>query len=171
MNLCNSIKLEYENLKKLKQEFVSACDKAKEVVGGSFDDLPKIVLNSLWRKKATLETARNELKEKMFVSPEAAERIMNKDMGKDETKRRFFGIDAIKTAFDITLNKKDIPPIPWSTQELQEAHERGDYLIYRPDRIPDGTPEGTPLTMQKIAERVQPVFTANPDLGKPLFDT
>ena len=74
------------------------------------------------RLKQTLETARNELKEKMFVSPEAAERIMNKDMGKDETKRRFFGIDAIKTAFDITLNKKDIPPIPWSTQELQEAH-------------------------------------------------
>ncbi len=159
MSVCSTIKHQYESLKTLKQEFVSACEKA-----GNIDTLTNQQLIALQRLKHNLEIETTSFVEHLFVSPKAAEAIMNKDMGKDEKKRQFFGVNEIKIAFGFDIPKKDLPPIPFSTQELKEAKERGDYLIYRPDTyrpataIADATP--TPLTMQTIAELVQPTLTA-----------
>ena len=61
------MKQEYEALKKLKEEFVLACDKAKAAAGGRLDHLPTHVLHALWRQMLTLDEARTALKEK-FVT-------------------------------------------------------------------------------------------------------
>lgn len=146
MSFCRSIKTEYDALKKLNSEFVSACAKGKQ--DGNFQHLSPQELQTLQLLKQALEKARDSLKEKFFVSPEAAEKIMNKN---------FFGPEAIEAAFNITLSPKDIPPIRWTTQELKEAKHRGEFLILRISH----TPDGARLTMRKIAELVQPTLTAN----------
>ena len=60
MNLCNSIKLEYENLKKLKEEFVVACQKA-----GDLRVIPASEFRTLQLQKQVLERARDDFEKKL----------------------------------------------------------------------------------------------------------
>ena len=71
--------------------------------------------------KASLAEAKEIMKEKDFIGP-----------------------DALKTIFGIEI--KDVPPIPFSAVELTEAKERGEFLILRMDTLPGGKP----LTMQNL---------------------
>jgi len=59
----------------------------------------------------------------------------------------FLGPDALQKTFGFTLEIKNIPFIPFSKQELKEAKERGDILIYNCT----STPEGKPLTLETMA--------------------
>ena len=58
----------------------------------------------------------------------------------------FIGPDALKKIYDV--EPKEIPPIPFSAQKLQEAKERGEFLILRLDTLPNGKP----ATMQNLHE-------------------
>ncbi|MBI2645103.1 hypothetical protein HYW94_02940 [Candidatus Uhrbacteria bacterium] len=78
-------------------------------------------VNKRERGKASLAEAKEIMKEKDFIGP-----------------------DALKTIFGIEV--KDVPPIPFSAVELTEAKERGEFLILRMDALPGGKP----LTMQNL---------------------
>jgi hypothetical protein len=93
------------------------------------------------------------------VSPKDAEAIMGKD--------HFFGIEAVRKAFPgITLKPEQIPPIPFSKDDLERAKELGDSLRLRTDKAPG---KGK-LNMQKMQELLQPVFEQSGE-GKVLYDT
>lgn len=64
----------------------------------------------------------------------------------------FFGRDEVRKAFGIEV--KNVPPIPFSRQELERARELDQFLVLRTNVAPDGQP----LTMQKINEILQPKF-------------
>lgn len=80
-----------------------------------------------------------EKKEKGKVTPEEAERVMGK--------QDFIGPDALKAIYG-GVELKEIPPILFSAQELQEAKERGEFLILRLNTLPDGKP----ATMKNLHE-------------------
>jgi len=61
--------------------------------------------------------------------------------------KRFIGPDQIEATFGFTIERKDLPPLPFSKQELREAQARGDFLIYNCSH----TPEGKPLTLETMA--------------------
>lgn len=54
------------------------------------------------------------------------------------------GPDQLRAIFGVEV--RDVPPIPFSPQELREAKERGEFLVLRIDSLPDGKP----LTMQNL---------------------
>ena len=135
MNICSSVKHQYESLKTMKQEFVVACEKA-----GNVDTLTNQQLETLQRRKLALETATTSFKEKIVVSPERAKEIMG--VGS------YFGPEALAKTFGVDFDKKDISRIPWSTHELKEARDRGEMLILRTDKDKDGKP----LTAEAMVE-------------------
>jgi hypothetical protein len=61
---------------------------------------------------------------------------------------KFLGPEAIKEAFGIEV--KEVPPIPFTPEELLRAQELGQQLLLCVDSLPDGTP----LTMDKMREIV-----------------
>ncbi|MEK9175461.1 MAG: AAA family ATPase [Patescibacteria group bacterium] len=63
----------------------------------------------------------------------------------------FLGAKAVKEAFGVELSSSEIPPIPFSQEDLERAKELGQSLILRIDRAPDGTP----LTMKKMNELLE----------------
>jgi hypothetical protein len=79
---------------------------------------------------------------------------------------RAFGPEAVEKTFGIKLEYKDIPPIPFTGEELERAKELGQLLIRRVDKAADGKP----LTMKKMSELVSPRF-AKEGKGKVLIDT
>ncbi|RJP47121.1 MAG: hypothetical protein C4584_00770 [Armatimonadetes bacterium] len=89
------------------------------------------------------------------VSVERAKSIMGNE---------FFGAEAIDKAFDIKILPRDIPPVPFSPEELETAKELGQFLILRLDRDSSGS-----LTMQKMQRIVQPKFDSR-SKGKILYD-
>ncbi|MDO8598638.1 MAG: hypothetical protein Q7S02_00855, partial [bacterium] len=76
--------------------------------------------------------------------------------------RMVFGPEAVRAMFGIELRLENIPPIPYSREELERAKENGEVLVLRIDH--DG--EGRPLTLDRmegiLRERGGQVF-ARPD--------
>lgn len=71
-----------------------------------------------------------------------------------------FGPEALRKAFGIEV--RDVPSIPFSRQELERAKIRGEMLILRVDKAPDGSD----LTMEKMNDICTPKFQGK---GKILF--
>lgn len=61
----------------------------------------------------------------------------------------FLGPEAIEAAFGFRPEVKDIPAIPFSKRELEEAARGGEMLVLNWDE----TPEGTPLSIETMAKR------------------
>jgi len=79
------------------------------------------------------------------VSIEQAKEILGQDA---------LGPEAIETTFG--FSPEDVPPIPFSVQELERAKELNQFLELRIDK----TADGQPLSMVKMHELLQPEFTA-----------
>ncbi len=77
-----------------------------------------------------------------------------------------FGPQAVENTFGTKIDIKDIPPIPFSKADLEQAKELNQFLVLRVDKAPDGTP----LTMEKMNEIMEPKFK-NDGKGKVLFNT
>ncbi|MDO8507934.1 MAG: hypothetical protein Q7S53_05230 [bacterium] len=73
-----------------------------------------------------------------------AEEIMGKD---------FLGPQAIENTFGIHLESKDVPKIPFSKEELENAKILAQFLVLRTDKAPDGK-DLTIMKMEKIAKDV-----------------
>lgn len=78
-------------------------------------------------------------------------------------KENFLGPEALEKTFGFRLEAQDIPAIPFSKQELEEAAKRGEMLVLQQGALPDGTP----LTGKLIHER----FGTQQDGSKFLYDT
>ncbi|MEK9151581.1 MAG: AAA family ATPase [Patescibacteria group bacterium] len=76
------------------------------------------------------------------------------------------GIEEIEKAFGIRVRTEDIPRIPFSKKELENAKESGQFLILRVDKAADGTA----LTMKKMYKTLTEEFEKSGD-GKLLYDT
>jgi hypothetical protein len=65
-----------------------------------------------------------------------------------------FGPAQVEHTFGTKLEYKDIPPIPFTREELERAKELGQFLILRVDKAADGKP----LTMKMMEEILTPKF-------------
>ncbi len=81
---------------------------------------------------------------------ELSEQIkMAQEMMERGGKEFFLGPDDLGEAFGFKLEAKDVPPIPFSREEIELHQKLGDMLVLNIDR----TPEGLPLTIEEMAER------------------
>jgi len=80
-----------------------------------------------------------------------------------------FDHEAIKVAFgekNIQIDIEQIPPIPFSKEELKRAKDLGQFLILRVDK----TADGQPLTMENMNKLLEDEFKTT-NRGKVLFET
>lgn len=68
--------------------------------------------------------------ESEVTSPEKAQEIMGE--------KQFFGAEVIEQTFSIKLAAKDIPPVPFTAQELEAAQKDGMFLMLQIDKAQDG---------------------------------
>ena len=61
------------------------------------------------------------------------------------------GIEAVEKAFARRLTESEVPPIPFSRAELENAKRLGQFLVLRIDKASDGQP----LSMKKIREVIE----------------
>ncbi|OGM96483.1 MAG: hypothetical protein A3B86_00285 [Candidatus Yanofskybacteria bacterium RIFCSPHIGHO2_02_FULL_38_22b] len=87
-----------------------------------------------------------ERRKETGVSIEQAKEILGEDV---------LGPEAVEMTFG--FSPENIPPIPFSAEELERAKELKQFLELRVDR----TADGKPLDMNKMHELLQPEFTAN----------
>lgn len=92
------------------------------------------------------------------LTPEQASEIMGEG--------NYFGPEAVKKAFGITLTADQIPQIPFSKVELERAKSLGQMLVLRIDKAS----KGTPLTMKKTDEIAGPQLKAT-GKGRLFYDT
>ena len=81
-------------------------------------------------------------------------------------KENVYGPDQINHVFNVDLDPQDIPPIPYSTEDLEKAKEMNMILILRISHNKDGNP----LTPQRMNEELQPRMNTE-GRGKMLHDT
>src|SRR3990167_1240747 len=86
-----------------------------------------------------------ERKRETGVSIEQAKEIMGEDV---------LGPEAVEATFG--FSPEDIPPIPFSIEEIERAKELNQFLELRVDRASDGEP----LDMNKMHKLLQPEFIA-----------
>jgi len=80
--------------------------------------------------------------------------------------REFMGPNEIKKAFGIEIPESEIPPIPFSVQELKKAKELNQFLVLRIDT----TQDGQSLTMLKMHEILSEDFSKK-GAGDVLYST
>ena len=130
--LCQQVKNDYERLQSLTDCFFLEYDKAQKT-----NDRP-----ALKRLKRELEIAYQELEVKLIVSINEARETLGEEM--------VLGPEEIFNAFGFEVKESEIPPIPYSREELEKAKELGEQLILRVSH--DG--EGKPMTLKRIHEIV-----------------
>ncbi|MDO8622099.1 MAG: hypothetical protein Q7R80_02615 [bacterium] len=73
--------------------------------------------------------------------------------------RMVFGPEAVRAAFGIELKPEDVPPIPYSREQLERARESGEVLVLRIDRDAEGR-SLTPQCMYELSSaRSTPAFS------------
>jgi len=102
---------------------------------------------------------------KKIPKPEKLKIAINEAEAKELLGADCLGKAEIEKAFHITLEEKDIPPIPFSEEELIKAKELGQFLILRVSNI-----GGEPLTMKKMNETLEEEF-ATGNKGKIFYNT
>jgi len=77
-----------------------------------------------------------------FLSPSEAKEILKQD---------FLGKEEIEKAFDIKIEDKNIPEIPFTKEDIEKAKELGQFLILRTDKIG----KKTTLTMENLNKHLK----------------
>jgi hypothetical protein len=105
-------------------------------------------------------TPKKKEKKTDALSPREAETIIGSD--------HFFGLGAVRKAFPSIpeLRPEQLPPIPFSKEDLKRAKELGHSLRLRLNKVPGGND----LSMKKMQELLQPTFDQK-KAGKVLYDT
>ena len=110
------------------------------------------------RAKGEIKTEKIGQATEGMISMESAEKILGQES--------FHGPSAVEQTFGIKIPESEVPPIPFTAEDLERAKELGQMLILRVDTAPDGQP----LTMEKMHELLQDKFTKE-GKGKVLYDT
>ena len=109
-------------------------------------------------KLALVEKAK-EIEKSFFVSIDEARSIL--DAGLEDGKSNVLGPDALEGALGIRLDEKDIPPIPFASEELEQAKELNQFLVLRVNK----TNDGKSLTLKEI-ERIHKAKNDGKELYK-----
>lgn len=67
----------------------------------------------------------------------------------------FLGPEEVKKAFGLEIEETDLPELPYTSEDLEKAKERGEMLVLRVNF----DHEGNPLTMERMQTLLQPSFT------------
>lgn len=97
------------------------------------------------RLENILKTDIEELESKFYIegiSLKEAKEILEQD---------FLGKEEIERAFDIKIEDKDIPEIPFTKEDIEKAKELGQFLILRTDKID----KKTPLTIENLNKHLK----------------
>ena len=94
------------------------------------------------KRKISVADAFDEFDVKPPVMEPGAEGEASFAEARELFRQDFLGPEEIEATFGFTIDRKDIPEIPFSRKELQEANDRSEMLVLNWDR----TPEGEPLT-------------------------
>jgi hypothetical protein len=135
--LCLSAQTNYKKLETLAKEFNIAFDRM--VASGKQEDLKETE-----RLKKEIEDISQWFEKNcsMGASFEKAKQIMGEE--------KVFGAKDIGESLNITLSQENLPPIPFSPEELEKAKKRGEILIYIPDKAGN-----TPITAKWIQDSLQ----------------
>ena len=95
-----------------------------------------------WRKKSTKPVVRKEESDSSpeYISLEEAETILGKE--------NFFGPQEIRNVFGTEF--KEVPPIPFSKEELERARELGQQLILQVDKMEGSGNKMVPITQRSL---------------------
>ena len=137
---CSQIYDSLTNLLNLRNQFTEAYSRVNEGAGPHNPENQQAIRSSETKMKEIKE-AIQELESLLHVSLEQAQEIMDR-----EGIQNFMGPEQIKITFGIELKPEQIPKIPFSKEELEQARELGQMLVLRVDKASDGKP----LTMEKL---------------------
>ena len=154
ISLCQQVKFCYDRLQTLTDRYILEYEKVKNVLPAQAG----VDRAALRRLKRELETAYQELETKMFISIKEARELLGDKM--------VLGPEEIATAFGFEIEESEIPPIPYSREELEKAKELGEQLILRVSH----DNEGNPMTMKRINEIMETRMDPKTE-GKFLYDT
>ena len=118
--------------------------------------LPKGELSKKFRILTPAEVEKLGLTKNKVKSPEKRKEIgVSIEQAREILGQDVLGPEAVETTFGFM--PEDIPPIPFSIEDLEKAKELDQFLELRVDK----TFNGNPLDMNKMHELLQPDFTAN----------
>ena len=110
----------------------------------------KDIIDSMLKKGSIPEKIREKItsaKEKILKSSES----LSPSEAKEILKQDFLGKEEIERAFDIKIEDKDIPEIPFTKEDIEKAKELGQFLILRTDKID----KKTPLTIENLNKHLK----------------
>ncbi len=99
-----------------------------------------------------------------FVSPEAQAEQLQQNIERAREllgQENVFGIEDVEKTFGVSLDAKDVPPISFSQQELEQARENGEQLILRIDKLPNGQPATINNLMAHLEKQGKKVFAGD----------
>jgi len=95
------------------------------------------------RKIVSEPVSKEKGREKNKVTMEQARQILGDD---------FYGREEVEDTFGFEIKDTEIPPIPYSSEELEDAKELGESLVLRISHDEGGKP----MTMKRIYEIMKP---------------
>lgn len=99
-----------------------------------------------------------------FVSPEAHAEQLQQNIERAREllgQENVFGIEDVEKTFGVSLDAKEVPPISFSQQELEQARENGEQLILRIEKLPDGQPATLDNLMAHLEKQGKKVFAGD----------
>jgi len=163
-NLQDEIKELTEQLERVKDQ-----TKTNETVEEQIKIINRlaILIELITKSQKNNKIVEEEIKEKNIDTELILEQINNAKeiLGQENV----FDHEAIEVAFgaeNIQINLEQIPPIPFSKEELKRASKLGQFLILRVDQ----TTDGQPLTMERMNDILAGEFKTT-NKGKVLFET
>ncbi len=119
-------------------------------------DYEAILQKALELKSLFRITSESGLSGEILEQIEKAKEILGSDC---------LGPEAVENAFGIKVNAAEVPNIPFTIPELEEAKSLGQFMVLRVNRDLGGGP----LTMQRMADILKGKF--EPEGEKVLYDT
>ena len=101
---------------------------------------------------------------KKVPKPERPKSELDLSLARELLGKDVFGPEEVQKAFGIEIHPDQIPPIPYSYEQLEKAKELHEMLVLRVDK----DSQGKPLTMQNMSEIVIKKIGATED--KILYD-
>ena len=143
---CPQLKIKYEELLTLQNKF-QILNAAFQAMKSNTSDERELIATELKKQQDYIaEFINSNFAEILHISIESAKKIF--DQGLEQGKTNVIGPVEIEKAFNLKLNKKEIPKISFSKHELQKAKEMGKYLILRVDK----DDHDQPLTMKGLCD-------------------
>lgn len=113
------------------------------------------ILEEIEREAETIKVKDDAYYQRVAERMKQVERMFSESLSPSEAKeilkQDFLGKEEIERAFDIKIEDKDIPEIPFTKEDIEKAKELGQFLILRTDKID----KKTPLTIENLNKHLK----------------